>query len=476
MKRNALQSAATLLLVGSVSTSNAQLRLSTAAGDDPRMQDSGQNTLISEHFVSKSDLQPAKTSLAGFCPTLSQRDVWDDTMWVEFSQTLSSCDSNGNSVTTEGRINLGEDWNPSYRWLRTYDQNNSITEWIHQSHNGTEWVNTRRDINTYHSSGLVEVLLDQVWDGGSWVDEDRRTYDYNNDGLRIGSLDEDWDGSHWVPVERTTSEVIDATTGTELTEEWDGAAWQPTELATSEMTDAQNYTITLQEWDGAQWVNTRRLTSTDADQTEESWDGTQWVFVTRQELTYDGQNRLTELVEQEWDGSAWVNDYRAVYIFDATSGKRTEFRLDSWDGSAWANDHQQLYTYDPDGNQTEDLTREWDGTEWVNLQRLTTTWQEVGGVGIDDERAFADGFRLLQNYPNPASSTSKIGFDIPRSTEISLTAFDLLGREVKVFFKGTVAAGTHELEVDVHMMPAGTYFYRLQSSDTSVTRRMLVIN
>jgi hypothetical protein len=256
----------------------------------------------------------------------------------------------------------------------------------------------------------------------------------------------------------------------------DGAAWQPVDLTTTDYTDAQHYTITEQEWDGSAWVNTERFAQDGSDRTVESWDGAQWVFERKQTLTYDGSNRLVDLTETTWDGSQWVNDYRAVYVFDASSGLRTEFRLDTWDGSDWANDHKQEYSFDSNGNQTEDLILEWTGTEWANLQRTTTTWQEVGGVGIDDGRAFADGYRLLQNYPNPVVANTTIRFELPLAADVSLTAFDLLGRQVMVFFSGSLPAGLHEFDVDVRDLSTGTYFYRLASGSTAVTRRMIVTN
>ncbi len=476
MKLKALLPATTLLLVALFSTASAQQRFAVEVPGDPVHREADLNTFVAEHFTSKSTLATAKFARAGYCPTQSNRDVWDDAAWQNFSQTLTSCDNNGNSVDTEGGLYLTETWTPSYRWLRTYSPDNKITEWIHQSHNGTEFVNTRRNVNTYHSSGQLEVLLDQLWDGSTWMNEDRRTYEFNNEDVRIASLDEEWDATEWLPIERETSEQVDANTATELTEEWDGTTWQPTEMTTSEFTDDTNYSLTLQDWDGARWVNTRRLTSTDTDRTEEEWVGAQWVFQVRQTLTYDGLNRLTELREENWDGAQWVSDYRAVYVFDSSSGLRTEFLLDSWDGTAWANDHRQVYTHDLDGNQIEDLTLEWDGTEWINLLRSTTTWQEVGGVGIDEGHAVADGFRLLQNFPNPATGLSTIGFELPKSAEITLNAFDILGREAAVFFTGTLAAGTHELEVDLHALTSGTYFYQLKSGSTAVKRTMIIID
>ena len=52
-------------------------------------------------------------------------------------------------------------------------------------------------------------------------------------------------------------------------------------------------------------------------------------------------------------------------------------------------------------------------------------------VEIADQSAgLPTGCRLFQNYPNPFNPVTTIRFDLPQASRVSLTIYDLLGREV----------------------------------------------
>ncbi|MFN7014695.1 MAG: T9SS type A sorting domain-containing protein, partial [Bacteroidia bacterium] len=40
-------------------------------------------------------------------------------------------------------------------------------------------------------------------------------------------------------------------------------------------------------------------------------------------------------------------------------------------------------------------------------------------------------FSLYQNFPNPFNPGTTISFDLPKSTLVTLTIYDILGRKIK---------------------------------------------
>ncbi len=55
---------------------------------------------------------------------------------------------------------------------------------------------------------------------------------------------------------------------------------------------------------------------------------------------------------------------------------------------------------------------------------------------ITDVNSAPDGaliteFRLYNNYPNPFNPFTTIRFDVPKTSEVELVIYDILGREVK---------------------------------------------
>jgi hypothetical protein len=85
-------------------------------------------------------------------------------------------------------------------------------------------------------------------------------------------------------------------------------------------------------------------------------------------------------------------------------------------------------------------------------------------------------FALYQNYPNPFNPATRIQFDLLNETTPTLIVYDVTGREVANLLDGNrLSAGTHVVEFDAGNLPSGVYFYRLQTSLLSQTRKMILI-
>ncbi len=97
-------------------------------------------------------------------------------------------------------------------------------------------------------------------------------------------------------------------------------------------------------------------------------------------------------------------------------------------------------------------------------------------TAIDDDMVeIPDQFSLLQNYPNPFNAQTKIAFAIPVSGQVSIEAFDLLGRKVETLFDGFKESGRHELVWDCSKLSTGVYFYRLTAGDQTAVKKMTLI-
>ncbi|MBD3166827.1 T9SS type A sorting domain-containing protein [bacterium] len=84
-------------------------------------------------------------------------------------------------------------------------------------------------------------------------------------------------------------------------------------------------------------------------------------------------------------------------------------------------------------------------------------------------------FRLEQNYPNPFNPTTTIAFSLPRDQKMQLKVFDTLGREVATLVDGRRAAGAHAVTFDGSGLSSGVYFYRLESENHRVVKRMMLV-
>ena len=94
-------------------------------------------------------------------------------------------------------------------------------------------------------------------------------------------------------------------------------------------------------------------------------------------------------------------------------------------------------------------------------------------------------FGLHPNYPNPFNPTTNIQFDLPAKSDgayqLSLTIYDLNGRQIKQLLHGSYAPGSYRIQWDGtndvgENVASGIYIYRLITTDgLSATRKMMLI-
>ncbi len=84
-------------------------------------------------------------------------------------------------------------------------------------------------------------------------------------------------------------------------------------------------------------------------------------------------------------------------------------------------------------------------------------------------------FLLCQNYPNPFNPTTKIEYEIPKLSRISITIVDVLGREVEMLFKGYQNPGKHETVWNAAEYPSGVYFCRFVAERYTQTRKLILL-
>jgi glucuronoarabinoxylan endo-1,4-beta-xylanase len=85
------------------------------------------------------------------------------------------------------------------------------------------------------------------------------------------------------------------------------------------------------------------------------------------------------------------------------------------------------------------------------------------------------GWKLEQNYPNPFNPSTTITYELPRAFQVTLTVFDILGREVSVLVNERREAGVHEVKLDASELASGVYLYRLTAGSFVQTKKMLVV-
>lgn len=95
----------------------------------------------------------------------------------------------------------------------------------------------------------------------------------------------------------------------------------------------------------------------------------------------------------------------------------------------------------------------------------------IAEVGPDNSIDFSLG----QNYPNPFNPITRIKFTIPKSGNVNLAVYNLLGQEVAILINEEKQTGSYEVEFNASNLPSGFYVYRIQSGDFVQTKKMMLV-
>lgn len=88
----------------------------------------------------------------------------------------------------------------------------------------------------------------------------------------------------------------------------------------------------------------------------------------------------------------------------------------------------------------------------------------------------AGNFELYQNTPNPFTSTTVVGFNLPEASTATLKITDVSGRIVKMV-KGDYVKGYNEVRLQRSELPStGILYYQLDTQSDSATKMMLLMD
>jgi hypothetical protein len=109
----------------------------------------------------------------------------------------------------------------------------------------------------------------------------------------------------------------------------------------------------------------------------------------------------------------------------------------------------------------------------LNTQVYTDSCLTVTGIG--NTNTTANEYSLSQNYPNPFNPSTRISFNLQKSSFVKLVVFDILGHKVATLVNEVKQAGSHSIDFNASSLSSGIYFYRLESNGFTDIKRMMLI-
>lgn len=119
------------------------------------------------------------------------------------------------------------------------------------------------------------------------------------------------------------------------------------------------------------------------------------------------------------------------------------------------------------------------GTDFLRKQKILVDFQGITTNITEANNSIPDRFKLYQNYPNPFNPVTTIKYDLPKTENVSLIIYNVLGQQVKTLLNETKPAGSYTISWDGRTenstAATGIYFLRMNAGDYSKTLKMILL-
>jgi dienelactone hydrolase len=177
-------------------------------------------------------------------------------------------------------------------------------------------------------------------------------------------------------------------------------------------------------------------------------------------------NITTPLLLFHGSGDQSVDIQQSIQLRDSlvARGRSCQLVTDTWGHAFDLNYGYLIPQFTAAGIVAKDLT-----LAFLKSKVLTTA------VSSGPVSEVSQKFTLAQNYPNPFNPSTCIEFELPRISQVSLSVYDILGREVSILVNERRNAGVHEVKFDGSNIASGVYFYRIQAGDFVQTKKLMIL-
>jgi hypothetical protein len=430
----------------------------------------------------------------------------------------STYDALGNTLSDlyEGWAN-GQ-WEKSYRRTYTYDADGNMLTYLHEDWSTGHWESNNRVAYTYDVNGHLLSSFEEKWFTDGWKQVQRTTYTYDAGGKKVSYFTETWNlnsGQSAYVARISYTYNAEGRVTIELCED----GWYTQTLAFSWRNtytyDARGRLTTyLEEYidtNGGGFQARREIYSYDAIGNQTSWaveylQSGQWAVLYRGTSTFDANGNLLSYVWESLSNGQLEQASRDTYGYDA-AGKRTFSVHEYFLNGNWSNTDRWTYDYDIQGNLNSvwhygwsSLTSSWSIADWpgwgkgigpsptftvldsgynsysyAGFYNITLNYKTLATGIVSTDNIPPSDYCLSQNYPNPFNPSTTIKFELPVASQVTLSVFDILGREVSVLVNERRDAGVHEVKFDGSGLSSGVYFDRIQVGEYVQTCKLLLI-
>ena len=316
-----------------------------------------------------------------------------------------------------------------------------------------QWQSIKQYFYTYNSEGNLSYILTQRWDDSCWINTNQDIYTYTNQNLLDKHTTTKWVNNEWLNIDCYTY-IYD----------------------NNNLLVSLYYTI---------------------------WENNNWVNQTRYRYQYNSHKLVAVYYSDYYSGNNWNQSARFIGSFDSNNNVTSYVDISYNIISGREEEHERYtYTYDLQNNCISvyhsrttygvmhfALTLPASGivkvyfnnrTNFIEYDSPKVTIQYITFTNVNDDLTAVNSCFLSQNYPNPFNPSTTIKYTIGEASNVKLTIYDVLGKEVVTLINSQASPGAYSMIWNAtdkfgKKVTSGIYFYTLEAGKFTKTNKMLLI-
>ncbi|MDQ1265701.1 MAG: hypothetical protein QG635_852 [Bacteroidota bacterium] len=358
---------------------------------------------------------------------------------------------NAEDLQTELLVSIwaSDDWVNWNKTSNTFDAAGNPIEAITQNWQANDWVNKSKTNMEYDSEGRITTYLNYNWMSDLWIGNQKTNYQYDEMGNTFMIENYRYQAGDWVQLNRETREYLD--TGiikTRLVQSYASGSFTNTSID-SAIYDTDMFLI-------------ENVTS--------AWSNGAWVLNSRQLYMRNPDSTISEYKSQIWNAanSEWVDNVKAQFIY-TDNNKTIERTITTFTGDNWQNSTRTIQKQNSNNNLIDFRKFKWQNSAWVRDVGMS---YDYGVAGV--EEALAAGSAGLYCYPSPISKNGEVGFNLNKSSFVTLRLLDINGNVVKTIANGLMPEGFQNFSFDAAGLASGVYLLSLQTGTNEEAIQVII--
>lgn len=403
--------------------------------------------------------------------------------FIENDHIVYTVNGNIQSITRMGWANGS--WRNYYLTIYLYDTNENTISYVTQNWDTVSniWVNNYRTDFVYDANNNNTLSVSADWNNDSWVNSYKHEYTYDDNSNKTGESNYSWGGTDWQIKSITLY------------------SYNLKNYLTGEMDFVWNTSINNFENSSSRQLN-YDVNDYLINEIYQTWDANLavWVYDSQTNYSYSENGNILNSINEDWDGNNWVKINSHSFTYDESNHLVNIIIRYDWNGNDWNNGSKYNYSYNSEGNCNGGSFEVWMTNHWVsadNVLMLPEYWMSRKKYNIWTMCTLAGyefnvyynsptdaktninfvpkSHSLSQNYPNPFNPSTNISYQIPNSEFVTIKIYNVLGKEVSTLVNKQQPAGYYEVQFNASSLSSGVYFYRLITKNSTITKRMLLL-